>query len=65
MTVVGFNKRMYHLNGAMESWCKEHVGPGGWLNAPEDLWTISSVFGNTTFTFKYERDATLFALKWK
>ena len=56
----------------MEKWCKENVGPGCWTfgkartweGMGTNLWTIDSMFGNTTFSFKNEKDYTWFVLRW-
>lgn len=64
MNEITFGKNRYHLNGTMEAWCEEHIGSGGWTNSDAALWKIESMFGNTTFTFKHDRDATAFALRW-
>lgn len=64
MSAITFGKDQYHQNREMEQWCREHIGKGGWLYSEDSLWKIESMFGNTTFTFKHEQDATLFVLKW-
>jgi hypothetical protein len=73
MIEIKFGKDRYHLNGAMEVWCAEHIGPGGWVHefSPKTwegldrkIWVMHSMFGNTTFLFKNPEDATLFALRW-
>lgn len=72
MTLVEFSKRHYHLNDSMIEWCEINIGknqPGNWVyanpgNWHERNWAISSTFGNTTFYFKNEKDATMFMLKW-
>jgi hypothetical protein len=68
--VVEFGKDRYHLNDDMQSWCTDNFGIGGWVYAnPDDweerYWAISSAFGNTTFYFKDEKHATIFALRWQ
>jgi hypothetical protein len=70
ITEVTFTKAQYHLNGAMELWCHHNLGPGGRVYSdPGDWeenrkWAMTGMFGNTTFYFKNETDATIFALKW-
>jgi len=65
---ITFNNTRYHLNGAMEDWCSEHIGPGGWIPGyaghENDVWSIDSAFGNTTFRFKDTQDLAWFVLKW-
>jgi hypothetical protein len=67
-----FGKDRYHLNGEMEQWCRENIGDGGWSYAnPETwegmgdkIWVMSSMFGNTKFSFKDPKDLTMFLLRW-
>lgn len=65
---VRFGKDKYHLQGQMEEWCRQHLGNGGWAyklsDVPDNFWCIQSMFGNTTFTFRNEQDATMFRLVW-
>jgi hypothetical protein len=69
---ITFGKDRYHLNGEMEQWCKENIGEGGWSYAnPKTwegmhgkIWTMHSMFGNTTFAFKDSKHLTLFLLRW-
>ena len=61
---VTFTKQSYHLNGAMETWCADHIGKGGWIARDDHLWNIRSMFGNTTFAFKEEKHYTWFILRW-
>ncbi len=75
MTEVEFGKDYYHLQGEMESWCNRNIGsnppyrnwvsskPGSWEGL--GTWCMSSMFGNTFFYFKNEKDASAFILKWK
>lgn len=72
--VVEFDKDMYHLQTAMERWCTENIGTNplykNWVFAEpkswEGLgnWCMSSIFGNTFFYFKNEKDAMWFKLVW-
>lgn len=64
MSQITFGKDRFYLNGAMEKWCKEHIGPGGWIHHDTNQWNISSIFGNTTFTFNDEKHLTWFVLRW-
>jgi hypothetical protein len=72
MNFFTFGKEHYHLNGAMEYWCAEHVGKGGWhYDTPKSwagmgdkVWSISSMFGNTTFAFKDAKHLSMFILRW-
>ena len=69
---ITFDNTRYHLQSEMEKWCKENVGTGCWTfgkartweGMGDNLWTIDSMFGNTTFSFKDEKDYTWFVLRW-
>lgn len=69
---ITFGKDRYHQNYEMESWCREHIGDGGWTyNSPatwagmgNKIWVMHSMFGNTTFAFKESKDLTMFILRW-
>lgn len=65
MTEIAFGKDRYHEIQEMISWLMANVGHGGYLDDPEGLWRIEQAFGNSFFRFKRDRDATIFALKWK
>ena len=70
MIEIEFGKERYHTNDDMVVWCRENIGSGGWVFAnPDDWeegrkWAISSQFGNTTFYFNDDKDATMFTLRW-
>jgi len=61
---ITFDNTRFHLNRDMEDWCNKHIGKGGWLREDDDMWNINSIFGNTTFKFKNEKDYTWFVLRW-
>jgi hypothetical protein len=65
VTEIHFGKGRYHEIETMVKWCYEHFGDGGWLADPKCSWAVGSAFGNTFFSFKNEKDATIFALRWK
>ena len=67
MTEITFGKQRYHQNSEICKWLYENVGEGGWHrgSVEEDkLWAWTVAFGNTTFYFKNDKDATMFILKW-
>lgn len=64
MINIEFDKSRYHLLEEMQVWCRENIGAGGYIYRDHFKWTIETAFGNSTFKFKNEKDATLFALKW-
>jgi hypothetical protein len=68
MTEVWFGKDKYHLHQEMYQWCADHLGEGGWgipYRNGTSRWGLDVNFGNSCFYFRYEEDATLFALKWQ
>ena len=74
-TVVKISKPpVSHTQGIthipMVRWCEKTLGPGrmepgdNWLDG-YDVWYTFSWFGYWTFHFKYDKDATAFALRWR
>jgi len=69
---ITFDKDQYHLNREMELWCENNIGPGCWSfgkaktweGMGENLWTIDSMFGHTTFSFRDAKHLTYFLLRW-
>jgi hypothetical protein len=69
---ITFGKDKYHLNGTMEKWCADNIGPGMWtFSSPvswegmdDKTWVTYSMFGNTTFCFKEEKHYDWFVLRW-
>jgi hypothetical protein len=68
---ITFDNTRYHLNREMEQWCRDNIGEGKWIGeiCPKDWtgmpdWTIHSMFGNTTFAFKNEKQYNWFTLRW-
>jgi len=72
MHEITFNNTRYHLNGEMEQWCKDNIGEGKWVGGKlktwegmkPNVWAIESMFGNTTFMFKEDKDYMWFLLRW-
>lgn len=67
MRSIKFGKDRYHLNTEMYEWLVNNLGPGGWYKQAIDVnhrWAWESAFGNTTYHFREDRDATMFILKW-
>lgn len=67
ITKVSFGKDRFHEQEDMIQWCRKNLGTGGWnqsLVLGESRWRVDSMFGNTHFWFKEERDYLLFCLKW-
>lgn len=73
-TTIEFGKDRYHLQYDMERWCTEHINYNppykNWVASKPRTWEgmgswcMSSMFGNTFFYFKNEKDAALFLLRW-
>lgn len=67
ITKVTFGKDRFHQQEEMIRWCKQNIGDGGWsqsLTQESKKWRVDSMFGNTDFWFKEEKDYLLFCLKW-
>lgn len=72
MNAITFGKDYYHLNGAMEEWCRTYAGEGKWIGGKlktwegmgNNVWAIESMFGNTTFMFKEDKHYHWFILRW-
>jgi hypothetical protein len=72
MNFYTFGKDKYHLHPEIEQWCRENIGDGGWSYADPKtwegmhgkIWVMSSMFGNTKFSFKDPKHLTLFLLRW-
>ena len=72
MNSITFGKDGYHLNGEMEQWCRDNIGPGMWTYSSaqewagmgDNLWTMHSIFGRTTFDFREEKHYHWFVLRW-
>ena len=68
MNSITFGREHYHLNDKMEQWCYNNIGKGSWTyTTPETwdsmdgkIWAMHSMFGNTTFCFKDEKDHAWF-----
>lgn len=69
MTELKLGREYYHLQREIMDWCYKNIGNGDWADKGmmEDRnfkWGVSSMFGNTFLTFRDDRDASLFVLKW-
>jgi hypothetical protein len=72
MNFFTFGKDKYHLHPEMEQWCHDNIGKGGWTYTTpktwkgmgDKIWSIDSMFGNTTFAFKDPKHLTFFLLRW-
>jgi hypothetical protein len=50
-------------------WCQEQIGKGAYFDSrafwdPEVKWSVDQSYGNIYFTFRNDRDATMFVLRW-
>lgn len=46
------------------NWCRDNIGPGGYIIRDHCVWKIETAFGYSNFYFKHEKDAMHFTLKW-
>lgn len=73
MNYITFDKERFHLNDEMQNWCSHKFGPGNWIGertvkdweGMQVNWTIHSMFGHTTFSFKNPKDYHWFILRWQ
>ena len=69
---ITFGKNRFHQHPEMDQWCRDNIGEGGWTyETPKTwegmngkIWVMHSMFGNTTFCFKEEKDFMWFKLRW-
>jgi len=68
---VTYGKDRYHQQTEMSHWCDCQFGTGKWIGEqyPKDWtvlpnWTIHSMFGYTTFSFKHQPDYLWFVMRW-
>jgi hypothetical protein len=72
MKQITFGKERYHQHPEMEQWCHKNIGLGGWTyetpktweGMSNKIWSVDSMFGNTTFSFKNSKDYIMFILRW-
>jgi hypothetical protein len=66
MTEFEFDKSQWHLQEEIRDWCRSNFGPGMWCNPKDNTntWGFDSDFGDTTYYFKQEHEASMFALRW-
>ena len=62
---VALGRDRYHLHAEIIVWCEEHIGVNRIMDRHGDaVWDLEIVFGMSTYSFKHERDAAAFALRW-
>jgi hypothetical protein len=62
---ISFGNSQYHRTNEMEQWCRDNTGQGSYGGtAPDDVWSVTSNFGTTVFSFKHKHDGVWFALRW-
>lgn len=65
----------YHILDDIMAWCDKNIGEGGRvfdidllsvysINWGSDRWMVKTTFGVSTFAFRENKDAVLFALRW-
>lgn len=69
MKSVTYNSTRYHEHLLMEKWCYDNIGKGGWLCVDnlvgDSLWSIYTMFGNTTLSFRLDSDYEKFIKEWR
>lgn len=67
MYQITFSKQRYHEVPDMLTWCKQHIGEGGWQYETDynRKWFFEQIFGNTTFRFTDAQDYSKFVVKWE
>jgi hypothetical protein len=69
MKQLSFGKDKYHLHTEMVQWARDNIGTGGWRVPSQklwgDTWGIVINFGKQDWYFINEKDAIMFALRWK
>ena len=61
---IDLDKTRYHEREDMIQWCRDNIGRGGYIPHDYNVWEIDTIFGNSTFRFRNQQDAVLFALRW-
>jgi hypothetical protein len=63
---VHFEKNRYHQVEEMLGWCETQFGEGGYVYSANntDRWALVIAFGKSSWLFKNNEDATIFALRW-
>lgn len=64
---ISFGRDRFHQHQDMIRWCYQHCGKGGYHAFSKDdnaRWSVDTMFGNTHFFFKEEKDVVLFTMKW-
>ena len=62
---VRIDLKWHHI---ADHWCRDNLGPSYWVGCKDATW--QSNWGGhednwgVVFTFKYDSDATMFALRW-
>jgi len=62
---VHFERDRYHEVEDMIVWCVRQLGEGGLYTSNKDKqWALITAFGKSSWLFKNQDDATMFALRW-
>jgi len=61
---VHFDRDRYHQIQEMVVWCHHNIGEGGYIGSPNDRWSVATAFGKSSWLFKNQEHATMFALRW-
>lgn len=63
---IHFERDRYHEIQAMVAWCINYFGEGGYISSSNktERWAVVTAFGKSSWLFKNQEDATMFALRW-
>jgi len=62
---IHFEKDRYHQIEDMVVWCVKQLGEGGFYTSNKNKrWALITAFGKSSWLFKNQDDATMFALRW-
>lgn len=61
---VQLDRGYFHMLSEIADWCRDNIGPGGYIVRDHCVWEMKTTFGHTTFYFKREKDMSLFVLRW-
>lgn len=62
---ISFGRDKYELIDLMIGWLYKNIGPGGYIDDPDNKWFLTVYFGYATFHFRDPNDALIFSLVWE
>jgi hypothetical protein len=63
---IHFERDHYPFVHDMIQWCFAEFGEGGYIGSVyrTERWAVVTAFGKSSWLFKNQEDATMFALRW-